>query len=79
MGTYAFLAETLKTKYGVDQEALKPEATLQELGLDSLTVVELLFDAEEEFGIEVPEERAVFQTLSEAAAILDELVLAKEP
>ena len=41
--------------------------------------MELLFDAEDEFGIEVSEERAVFHTLGEAAAILDELVLAKEP
>jgi len=79
LGTYAFLAETLNTKYGVDQEAIKPETALRELGLDSLSVVELLFDAEDEFGIEVPEERAVFHTLGEAAAILDELVLAKEP
>ncbi len=78
MGSYAFLAELLSEKYDVDPEAISPEAALTELGLDSLTVVELLFDVEDEFEIEVPEERATFETLAEAAALVDELVQAKE-
>ncbi len=77
MNAYAFLAEVLSEKYDVDAEKISPEAALTELGLDSLTVVELLFDIEDEFGIEVPEERATFQTLAEAAALVDELVQAK--
>jgi acyl carrier protein len=76
---YAFLAQVLREKYDVAQEAISLEATLDELGLDSLTVVELLFDVEDEFGIEVPEERATFQTLAEAAALVDELIQAKGP
>ena len=77
MTPYAFLAETLTEKYEVAREAITPEATLDELGLDSLTVVELLFDVEDEFEIEVPEERATFKTLAEAAALVEELVQAK--
>ena len=77
MTPYEFLAETLSERYEVARESISPEATLTELGLDSLTVVELLFDVEDEFGIEVPEERATFQTLAEAAALVDELVKAK--
>jgi acyl carrier protein len=74
---YAFLAEVLSEKYDVDPDTISPEATLTELGLDSLTIVELLFDVEDEFEIEIPEERATFQTLAEAAALVDELVQAK--
>ncbi len=77
MSAYAFLADVLSEKYDVAPETISPEATLTELGLDSLTVVELLFDVEDEFGIEVPEERATFETLAEAAALVDELVQAK--
>ena len=77
MTPYAFLADVLSEKYEVDPDAISPEATLTELGLDSLTIVELLFDVEDEFGIEVPEERATFETLAEAAALVDELVKAK--
>ena len=61
MTPYAFMAEVLSEKYDVAREAISPEATLTELGLDSLTIVELLFDVEDEFGIEVPEERATFE------------------
>ncbi len=77
MTPYEFIAEVLHDKYEVAREGISPEATLTELGLDSLTVVELLFDVEDEFGIEVPEERATFQTLAEAAALVEELVQAK--
>ena len=77
MSPYAFLAQVLSEKYDVDPDTISPEATLTELGLDSLTIVELLFDVEDEFGIEVPEDRATFETLAEAAALVDELVQAK--
>ena len=77
MSPFEFIAKVLSDKYDVPREAISPEATLAELGLDSLTVVELLFDVEDEFGIEVPEERATFETLAEAAALVDELVQAK--
>ena len=77
MTPYEFIAEVLTEKYDVAQNIISPEATLAELGLDSLTVVELLFDVEDEFEIEVPEERANFQTLAEAAALVEELVQAK--
>jgi acyl carrier protein len=74
---YAFLADVLSEKYDVDPDAISPEATLTELGLDSLTIVELLFDVEDEFGIEVPEERASLETLAEAVALVEELLKAK--
>ena len=77
MTPYMFLAQVLSEKYDVNPDTISPEATLTELGLDSLTIVELLFDVEDEFGIEIPEERATFQTLAEAAALVDELVQAK--
>ena len=51
MSPYEFLAQVLSEKYDVSSDAISPEATLTELGLDSLTVVELLFDVEDEFGI----------------------------
>jgi acyl carrier protein len=42
---------------GVDQEAMVPEADLlDDLGADSLDVVELVMALEEEFGIEVPDD-----------------------
>ena len=78
MSSYPFLAELLADKYDVDAQAIRPDATMTELGLDSLTLTEILFDLEDEFGIEVPEERATFSTLGEATAVIDDLVRVKE-
>ncbi len=42
---------------GVDRKSLTPEANLlDDLGADSLDVVELVMALEEEFGIEVPDD-----------------------
>ena len=77
MSAYSHLAEVLAEKYDVAPDKIRPEATLSDLGLDSLMVVEFLFDLEDDFDIEVPEEQAEFETLGEAAALIDELVKAK--
>jgi len=55
------LAERVNTiitdHLGVNREALVPEASLlDDLGADSLDVVELVMALEEEFGIEVPDD-----------------------
>ena len=44
---------------GVDEAEVKPEASfVEDLGADSLDIVELVMAFEEEFGIEIPEEDA---------------------
>ncbi len=47
----------IEERLGVDGASLVPEANLlDDLGADSLDVVELVMALEEEFGIEVPDE-----------------------
>ena len=49
------IAETL----GCDQDSLKDESKfVEDLGADSLTIVELVMALEEEFDIEIPDEDA---------------------
>lgn len=44
---------------GVAEAEVKPEASfVEDLGADSLDVVELVMALEEEFGIEIPDEQA---------------------
>ena len=39
MRAYPYLAEVLADKYDVDEDKIRPEATLADLGLDSLMAV----------------------------------------
>jgi len=51
--------EIIADQLGVEVEKLKDDANfVQDLGADSLDVVELIMAFEEEFGIEIPDEDA---------------------
>jgi acyl carrier protein len=51
--------EIIVDQLGVDEETVTPEASfVEDLGADSLDIVELVMALEEEFGIEIPDEDA---------------------
>ncbi len=41
-----------------EPEAIRPEATFDELGIDSLDRINILFELEEKFNISIPDEEA---------------------
>ena len=57
---------------GVDPEKVKPEASfIDDLGADSLDIVELVMAMEEEFDIEIPDEEAEkLKTVNDVATYL---------
>ena len=77
MSSFDFIRQTLIDKFDVDAEAITSEATFETLGLDSLTMVELMFEVTEKYDIEIPNEKLDFKTLGEAAALIDETLQAK--
>lgn len=66
-------AETLETilvdKFSVPREKIRMDAPLSELGLDSLDLIEVLFEVEEAFNIRVPQDGPAIR-----AATLQELL-----
>ena len=49
--------DILVTQLDLDEDAVTPDADIAEdLGADSLDVVELLMSIEDEFGVEIPED-----------------------
>ena len=52
------LVDIVVEKLGIDKEIIKPTSTFQDLGADSLDVVEIIMKLEEQFSIEIKDEDA---------------------
>ena len=74
MGLEERVTEIIVEQLGVSQEEVVPEASfIDDLGADSLDIVELVMAMEEEFDIEIPDEDAEkIQTIGDAIAYLKE-------
>ncbi|MDQ7038727.1 MAG: acyl carrier protein [Aquificota bacterium] len=70
------IREIIADQLGVEVEKVTPEAKfVDDLGADSLDVVELIMAFEEEFGIEIPDEDAEkIQTVGDVINYLKEKV-----
>lgn len=45
-------------KLSIEPQTISPQSTLQDLGADSLDMVEIIMNIEEEFGIQINDEEA---------------------
>jgi len=70
MGPQDKINEVIVEKLGVDIEQIEPESSIiDDLGADSLDVVELIMSLEEELNIDISDEEA--ETLSTVQGIYD--------
>jgi acyl carrier protein len=61
-------------QFDLKLEDLTPDATLEGLGLDSLSVIEFTFNLEDELKITMPDERVELKTLQDVVDLLDKLI-----
>ena len=77
MTTLARLTQLIHDKFGVALEVIDPDAPFASYDLDSLTVAELMFEIDDNFGVTVPDSAATtVTTLRELAALIDGLPVA---
>jgi acyl carrier protein len=69
--TLETVREILVNKYSLPRENIYPEATLDSLKLDSLDLVETLFEVEDEFHIRVPQDGSINLKISTVQDIVD--------
>lgn len=72
MSSLEELQQLIHKKYGIEPSALDPNASMREHGIDSLALVEFLFDVEEKFKVSL-ESHADIDTLAALAKAIDEL------
>lgn len=74
MTTYDRLVRILADEHQLAPEELQPEARLDELGIDSLSVMELLFKIEDAFHIQVPNDQVQLVTINDIVVYVDALI-----
>ncbi|MEO6363876.1 MAG: acyl carrier protein [Caldimonas sp.] len=81
--TFETIISVLVQQFHVDAGVLATETTLDQLGLDSLALMEFVFAVEDRLDVRIPEEhldpRQAGVTLGRIAQLLDEAVAARQP
>jgi acyl carrier protein len=74
MSTLQSIQRMMAEQFELEQDKLTPDAELESLGLDSLSVIEFMFNIEDEFNIKLPDERVELKTIQDIASVVDRLV-----
>jgi acyl carrier protein len=80
MSTLGTLIDILARDYGVPREQITREATLATLGLDSLSLLELMFKIEDRFGLKIKDDTPTdLDTVDDVVRYIDELIARNAP
>ena len=74
MSTIERLKKLFIDKFDFNVEELKPETTLELLGLDSLDKIEFMFDIENEFSIKIPDQEFKVTTIQDIVDAIDRFI-----
>jgi len=73
MDSLGLIREFLKDRLGVEPETVVSEAPLADLGVDSLMMLELMFEFEDRFEIKLSNDLKTPQTVGEMVTLMDGL------
>ena len=83
MTTLQSMQDIFKANFDLAAEVLQREAVLEDLEIDSLAMIEVLFAVEDEFRIVVPHEPAAWRgqtrTFGDLVDYVDKLIVAQHP
>jgi len=65
--------------FGIDLEKLTPETEVASFGIDSLAMIEFMFQMEEKFNIRMADSRAPLVTVADVVAEIERAVREQQP
>lgn len=74
MSSLLTIQRMMVDQFDLKLEDLKPDTQLESLGLDSLSVIEFMFNLEDELKIKLPDERVELKTIQDVVQIVDKIV-----
>lgn len=73
MDSLGLIREFLENRLGIPAEQVVPGAALATLGVDSLMMLELMFEFEDRFGITLSKDLKSPKTVGEMVTLMDQL------
>jgi acyl carrier protein len=73
MQTLELLRQYLQNKASIDPAKVTPEARLEDIGVDSLILIDLMFELEESLNVRVPDMDSRPTTVAELIDLFDAL------
>jgi acyl carrier protein len=77
MQSIELIAKFLKDRLGAEREQVVESAVLADLGVDSLMLAELMFEAEDNLGIAIDSNVEIPKTVGDMVQLLNGLLAAK--
>jgi acyl carrier protein len=78
MSTVEALKALIHKNFDIDPASIDPQAPFESYNVDSLTLAELVFAVDDEYGIEIPDSAFTeIKTLAQFASVVDGLVANK--
>lgn len=77
MKSFPTVAKLLAERLEINVDTIQPDTKLETLGADSLAVIELIFDLEDEFDIKLGDERPILVVVQDIADIVDGMIANK--
>lgn len=74
MDSIGLIRDFLQDRLGVTPERVVPDAMLADLGVDSLMMLELMFEFEDRFGIKLSSDMQTPKTVGAMVALMDRLI-----
>lgn len=75
--TLLIVQEMVANKLGIELASVKPESKLTDIGLDSLDTFDIIFDAEDRFGIKVDNNQVNVSNIQDVVNLFDQLLKEK--
>jgi acyl carrier protein len=74
MGTLQIVQNLIVEQFDLKLEELAPEAHLDSIGLDSLSIAEFTFILEDKLNIQIPDERVELKTIADVTNLIDKVL-----
>ncbi len=78
MSSLQTIQRMMVEQFDLKLEDLGPDAQLESLGLDSLSVIEFMFKLEDELKIKLPDERVELKTVMDVVNVVDKIIAGQQ-